>query len=136
MTHSEILSKTMLVDDSELDSLIFKMLIKMVLAKTDIETCPNGKIAIDRIKQMNKEQPGSLPEYIFLDIRMPEMDGWEFLQEYDKLDIPVELQSKIYMLSSSIDPHDLERSRIHPQVAGYLSKPIDIKKLRDILNLA
>ena len=135
MAHSEILSKTMLVDDSELDSLIFKMLIKMVLAKTDIEACSNGKIAIDRIRQLNEEQPGNLPDYIFLDIRMPEMDGWEFLQEYHKLEIPAASQSKIYMLSSSIDPHDLERSRIHPQVAGYLSKPIDINKLRDILNL-
>jgi CheY-like chemotaxis protein len=71
---------------------------------------------------------GTIPDVIFLDINMPEMDGWEFLNEFQK----TVSTAKVYMLSSSIDPADINRSKEYSCVSDFLSKPLtnfDLKKI-------
>jgi CheY-like chemotaxis protein len=74
-------------------------------------------------------QSGTCPAAIFLDINMPEMDGWQFLDECQKM----ELNCKIFMLSSSIDPVDINRSKQYQSVSGFLSKPLTNFDLQDYI---
>src|ERR1700760_2625279 len=88
----------LLVDDDEINNFISIKLIKKALVSSDIKACLNGKFAIDELQKI-KDTPGTeLPDYILLDINMPLMNGWEFLDEYKRLDIDPQRKSKIYII--------------------------------------
>ena len=91
----------------------------------------NGKDALDKLTAIivNGER---LPEIILLDINMPVMDGWQFLDEFTK--VPSPQQILIYVVTSSIDPADLEKARQYETINNYIVKPITVNKLKDILN--
>lgn len=90
----------------------------------------NGKEALDALSSLISNNQ-SLPEVILLDINMPVMDGWQFLDEFIKIDPPKEIT--IYIISSSIDPSDVQRAKSYERVSKYLIKPITVDKLRSIL---
>jgi CheY-like chemotaxis protein len=75
-----------------------------------------------------------LPDIIFLDINMPVMDGWEFLNEFIKIKNNFEKKITLYVVSSSIDPRDLERAKSINLVTDYLIKPIELKKFEKIFD--
>lgn len=70
--------------------------------------------------------------YILLDINMPTMTGWEFLDEYEKLTPGVKQNYTVYILSSSIDERDMERARNNSNVKGYLIKPLKLAVIEDL----
>ncbi len=80
----------------------------------------------------NIDHPENLPDYILLDINMPQMNGWEFLDEYKKTIYPFMRSCKIVMVTSSNNSIDLERVRLYPFVKGYYVKPLTIKMLNEI----
>jgi response regulator RpfG family c-di-GMP phosphodiesterase len=131
-SHANIL----VIDDEELDSVIFKIIMKRVLTDPHIESFKNAKIAIEKLSEINKENPEHLPDYIFLDLTMPEMNGWQFLAEFDKLKIDPLKKSKIYILSSSINNDDITRSKSNPLVTDFVSKPLDFNKIKNIFSVA
>lgn len=90
----------------------------------------NGEEAINRLKpiMMNGED---IPDIILLDINMPIMDGWEFLEEFIKLEAHKLIT--IYIVSSSIDPVDLNRAKRYKNISNYIIKPISIETLKGIL---
>jgi CheY-like chemotaxis protein len=73
---------------------------------------------------VNHLEETELPGYIFLDINMPQMNGWQFLESYKSLRKLEQSGTRIFMLSSSIDPSDIERSNFNPLVEKYLVKPL------------
>lgn len=91
---------------------------------------PNGAEALDNLKPLisSKEK---LPDFILLDINMPVMNGWDFLDEFIK--IPCEQNITIYIVTSSLDPLDLEKAKSYSNVNNYLIKPISIENLREQL---
>lgn len=76
---------------------------------------------------------GRLPNVILLDLNMPHMDGWDFLDAYAGLAVASEIP--VFLLTSSIHPHDMERSREYGSVKGYFSKPLDDAKVAQMLQL-
>lgn len=90
----------------------------------------NGKEAYDHLSIIIKENK-SLPDIILLDINMPIMNGWQFLDEIIKIDIPKEL--KIFIVSSSENPEDIEKAKEYNFIKNYVVKPINATKLKQIM---
>lgn len=122
-----------IVDDDD----IYQFTAKMELQKTNLVNkviiFSNGLKAIDYIKT-EKDNSINLPDVIFLDVNMPVMDGWEFLQEYIVLKATLPKSITIYMVSSSVDSRDVERANEIGAISGYIVKPIGKQRLAELLN--
>ncbi|RCH55583.1 response regulator [Mucilaginibacter hurinus] len=130
-----ITSKTisvLLVDDDEINNFISIKLIKKAILNTDISACLNGRFAID---QLLAKDPNDLPDYILLDINMPIMNGWEFLDEYNRLNIDPLKKTKIYIISSSVFSNDIAKAKSYPLVQDFISKPLNVERIKEIFGL-
>jgi CheY-like chemotaxis protein len=77
----------------------------------------------------NCDKPSSLPDVILLDLNMPILDGWQFLDEFVKL--PIKKEIAIFIVTSSIDPSDIEMVKKYDIVKSYIMKPITAQKLEE-----
>jgi CheY-like chemotaxis protein len=122
-----------IVDDDEVYKFFVKKILKIKKLAENVLTFPDGEEAYNYIEQ-NKENPEKLPDIIFLDINMPIMDGFQFMEEYTKLKAKVAKKITIYMITSSIDPIDLERSKKYTEISNFITKPITAEVLQRIIN--
>lgn len=91
----------------------------------------NGEEAINHLKPIIESGSPSIPDLILLDLNMPIMDGWQFLDEFIK--VYCDRKITIFIVSSSIDPADVERAKKYDRVSNYLVKPIKADNLKEIL---
>ena len=126
----------MLVDDNEIDNLINQKMIEASGICEHIFIHSGAKSAIEFLKNIEKLAKGDLnlylPEIIFLDIDMPLMDGFQFLDEFEKLSEIIKNHCKVVMLTSSLNPQDMYKAKKNLHVLKYLNKPLtqdSIKKL-------
>ncbi|MFP9115752.1 response regulator [Flavobacterium sp. RHBU_3] len=111
------------IDDDKIYHFLLKNLFKQNNIVVDPLFFSNGQEAMDTIK--NDLASGRLPELILLDVNMPIMDGWQFLEEYKELVADNPGQSTIFMISSSNDEHDIMKARQYEHIVkDYLLKPI------------
>lgn len=126
----------MLIDDNEIDNLINQKIIESAGICERIFTHTGGKSAIEFLRNMEKiaDVAGDavLPELIFLDIDMPLMDGFQFLDEFEGLSEKTKEHCKIVMLTSSINPQDVSRSKRYKSVKKYLNKPLTPESLKKL----
>lgn len=125
----------MLVDDNEIDNLINQKMIEAADITETIYTHTGAKSAIEFLRNLEKvEELGNdiLPSVIFLDIDMPLMDGFQFLDEFDKLMAKTKDKCKIVMLTSSINPRDVTKSKGYVYVKKYINKPLSQENLENL----
>ena len=120
---------TYLIDDDEIYIFTTKKLINKIDFCEEVAVFQNGKEAIEAIK-FTLRNKNELPDVILLDLNMPIMDGWQFLDEFIRM--KSEKQIKIYIVSSSVDPSDIERANTYNMVSNYIIKPISREKLHEI----
>ena len=127
-------SKILLVDDDLTVNYFHKRLLQSFFDKDKIETCLNGKQAIDMLTKMKETNDKEDHVIILLDLNMPVMNGWEFLAEFHYLKEELKFSSTIYIVTSSLNPEDKNNCISNADVKKYLSKPMSKKDIELILS--
>jgi two-component system, chemotaxis family, chemotaxis protein CheY len=122
-----------LVDDDKIFQLTASKTIKALQLSDNVLQFENGEDALKYLVD-HASRPEDLPDYIFLDINMPFVDGWMFLQDYAGFKQNLKKEISIFMVSSSIDPRDIHRARSIPDVQEYVVKPLSKEKFIQLLN--
>lgn len=130
-------TKILCVDDDAITLMLCKKVIAKAEFASQIETSNNGEEALQYFENLKREKEAnnivSEPQLIFLDLNMPIMNGWEFLDIFSKSDYyTIFPEVKVIVLSSTIDPRDIEKAKQYPMVLNFLSKPITIEMLKSI----
>ncbi|HRH64933.1 MAG TPA: response regulator [Bacteroidia bacterium] len=123
----------MLIDDNELDNFINKKLLENEKFASSILIHQSAINALEDLKE-KASSPAELPNVIFLDIMMPGMDGFGFLEEFNKLPDAVKSHSKVVMLSTSESFKDLNKANQSRFVYKFLNKPLN-KAVLDAINI-
>lgn len=114
---------TFIIDDDPIFVLLFKKIIEKSERFNRVQNFPDGQYAMDELIKMN-EQGNGMPDIIFLDLNMPNIDGWQFLDAIQKQSFINKLN--IFIVSSSIDNHEIERAKQYKCVKNFISKPISL----------
>lgn len=130
-----MLKQVLLVDDDDVTLMICKLRLKKSNFCNEVYTSENGEEAIQFLEEQFAMAPKdrTLPELIFLDLNMPVMDGWAFLDVFESKYLPQMPETKIAILSSSVDPMDEERAATHACVLGFISKPLTEVNLKGLM---
>ena len=114
------------------DDTIYQIIVNKIIQKSEmfstISSFKNGKDAINAVSNSLNNME-SFPDIILLDINMPIMDGWEFMEELQVLKPSINKQIIVYIVSSSIAVEDKNKAKSYPDILGYLSKPVNINDL-------
>ena len=127
----------LLIDDDEPTNFLSQMIIEQADCAAEIQIAYSGGQAIDYLTSQGTSTSGQntypRPDLIFLDINMPAMNGWEFLQKYNSLEKEHKGNIVIIMLTTSLNPDDRLRSKDFPDVSGFENKPLTRVKLEALL---
>lgn len=129
-----MLELIMCIDDDPITLMLFKKVVQKASFAKEIINTFNGLEAITLINSINNtSNQGKNPQLIFLDLNMPVMGGWEFLDLFIASNYFDLNNTKVIILTSTIDPDDIKKSKSYPNVIAFLSKPITVEML-DYLN--
>lgn len=124
-----------IIDDEPLQHFIMERMLSLYLSNSvDHITYSSNAIEILKFLETNRNNADELPDIIFLDLNMPVMNGWDFLDSYKRLQQKVAKSITIYVVSSSIDPGDILRSKKYLSVKDYIIKPMTKLALKKIFD--
>lgn len=119
-----------LIDDDPVSIFTVKTMVKKVSPETEFSSFTEADYALEEI--VEEIQKGSVPDILFVDINMPIMDGWDFLKELEAYADSLK-DTKIFVLSSSVNPADRDRAENCQMVTGYIIKPITREYLSTLI---
>ena len=128
----------LLVDDDEATNFLNQRVIRKSEINAEVQVANNGKDALEFLTNTGKFSDVSvLPQagLIFLDINMPGMNGWEFLEAYKNLPQEQTRHIKVLMLTTSINPDEEKKAIDIPEVKGFIHKPLTQEKLEKAINV-
>ena len=125
--------QVILIDDSDIDNKVNTKLLKLARLTSDIQAFTDPEMALAHV---TKEGPTwTAPRWILLDIQMPGVDGFAWLEHFRRLPESVQSMCRIYMLSASIDREELRKAEADPSVIALMEKPLDVYMFRQLLDL-
>ena len=125
------LMKVFIIDDDEISIFLTERSIQLGGYDVNLKTFLSAEDALAIIR---KAQPEELPDIIFLDLNMPTVNGWEFLEKFEQLSLEKSLEKcLIYILTSSLDTADIAKADDNILVKGFIHKPIDREDMAVIL---
>ena len=127
------MKKLIFIDDSPLDHFILKRILSKYQLEYEVMCTANGAEVISFLEQ-NKGNANKLPDVILVDLYMPGFDGWNFLDNVQYLYPSLAKPIRIYILSSSINPQDMEKSKQYSCVRAFIFKPITRAVLEKHIN--
>ncbi len=119
-----------IIDDDPIFVFGVKKIMELIDFCNSLMVFRDGEEALHNLKAIisaNKK----LPDVILLDLNMPVLDGWQFLEEFVK--VPCEKKITIYIVSSSVDPEDVLRAKSYELVSDYIVKPVTVERLKEVL---
>jgi CheY-like chemotaxis protein len=119
---------TYIIDDDNIFIFVLKKILEKNQSFEEVLDFKNGEKVIELLNKKNQ----IIPNVILLDINMPVIDGWQFLEQIEKL--PNKDKFNIFIMSSSIDANDIEKSKSFSTVKDFISKPINNDKLNKLLD--
>lgn len=126
-------NRVLLVDDDRPTNYLNQRILKLSNPESQVISVLNGYEALEYLRKVEKGEVIK-PELIFLDINMPAMNGWEFLDEYEKLDHSLTGVIKIFILSTSSNELDIDKGLTHEFVLDFIKKPLSKDVLTDVIN--
>lgn len=127
---STMINMACIIDDDNIYVSLIKKIIKAKNLCSELLIFNNGQQSMTYFEENTDNN--KIPEIIFLDLNMPVMDGWEFLEKFSEIKDELKKEIKLYVVSSSINPSDVNRAKSSPSVQDYLVKPVHIKDLETI----
>ena len=122
-----------IIDDDSVYINLVKKIIDIKSLSENLLIFKNGREALEYFKAIIENlNEDAFPEIILLDLNMPVMDGWDFLKEFTQIKPSNKLQTTLYIVSSSIDPYEIEKAKAHAMVTDYLIKPINLEDFEAI----
>jgi CheY-like chemotaxis protein len=116
------------VDDDAITLMLNRKIIERAVPGATILTALNGSLALSRFNDHSSD-----PILVLLDLNMPVMDGWEFLDRFSDELSDRYPNCKVVILTSSVDPRDEERAKDYPSVIGFLSKPLSMDRVKELV---
>jgi two-component SAPR family response regulator len=122
MTAKENLTRFVIIDDDVITCLIFEKIIERAFNTPDITSFSKPVEALDYLKSFKKEE--MVQTVVFVDLKMPVLNGWNLIKEIEELDEDIKQELLVFILSSSMDPTDIQTGKTNPIVLGYFVKPL------------
>lgn len=127
---SKIVKCIMLIDDNKVDNFFHQRVIKKYDASIQVIIKESGEEALAYLTGSREEDP----DIIFLDINMPGMNGWEFIEAYKKLDSEIHNSNIVVMLTTSGNPDDQSIASTYGMISEFRTKPLTIPMLEEVIS--
>ncbi|WP_428327994.1 response regulator [Mucilaginibacter sp.] len=126
------ISCILLIDDNKADNAFHQIKIKKAQVCEKVSIATSGTQALDYLaKAVLQNEAFPKPDLIFLDINLPGMDGFDFLDEFHKLNDELKSKTKVIMLTTSLNPDDQTRALNYKEVKSFLNKPLTVELIQD-----
>lgn len=126
------LKSVLLVDDDEVTNYINTLILNKADCFENIHAYRDGQAALNFLSELIEKQ-GQLPEILLLDVNMPKMSGWEFMEEYGQFDRQSLAHTMVFMLSMSLNPDDQLKMGQYDLVKGFKNKPLSVETVQELV---